>query len=190
MKDVLTKKCGDPNDYIRSMAVRMKSKFDKYWGECNLLMAIAAILDPRFKMVLIRFCFPIIYQEAEAIKNIEYVERILNEIYDVYVNEHNSNLMEQNLLSNARECSSGSSSISAVAGSVQSGMKIYESFIRSADTVQQPLKSDLEIYLEDGVYIPEKGLNLVPWNGGKQILSSIAFCLKWLKMYCQHLLPL
>jgi hypothetical protein len=31
MKDVLTKKCEDPNDYIRSMAVRMKTKFDKYW---------------------------------------------------------------------------------------------------------------------------------------------------------------
>jgi hypothetical protein len=30
MKDVLTKKCEDPNDYIQSMAVRMKTKFDKY----------------------------------------------------------------------------------------------------------------------------------------------------------------
>jgi hypothetical protein len=87
-------------------------------------MSIAAILDPRFKMVFIRFCFSIIYQEGEDIKNIEYVERILNEIYDVYVNEHNSILVEQNLLSNAQECSSSINSINAVVGSVQSGMKI------------------------------------------------------------------
>jgi hypothetical protein len=45
-------------------------------------------------MVFIQFCFPKIYQKAEATKNIEYVQRILKEIYDVYVNEHNSNLME------------------------------------------------------------------------------------------------
>ena len=53
-------------------------------------------------MGLIQFCFPSIYQEAEATKNIELVERILNEIYDVYLNENNSIFAEQNLLSNAK----------------------------------------------------------------------------------------
>jgi len=77
----------------------MKFKFDKYWGEYNLLMAIAAILDPRFKLVLIWFYFPIIHREVEATKNIELIERTLNEIYDMYVNEYNSNLVEHNLLS-------------------------------------------------------------------------------------------
>ncbi|GLT54719.1 hypothetical protein SLA2020_278970 [Shorea laevis] len=190
MKDVLAKKCVDSNDYIRSMAITMKTKFDKYWSECNLLMSIAAILDPRFKMMLIRFCFPIIYKPADAVKNIEYVERVLNQIYDVYVNEHNSYLVEQNLISHAKECSSGVSSISAVAGNSQSGMEIYESFIRSADTVQQPLKSDLEIYLEEGVYIADKGseFNVLDWwkaNTLKfRILSKLAQDI-W-----QRLLPL
>jgi deoxyhypusine synthase len=82
-------------------------------------MEIAAILDPRFKMILIQFFFfSIIYQEVEAIKNIEYVEKNLNEIYDVYVNEQTSNAIEQHLLSNVQECSSGNNSISTVAGSV------------------------------------------------------------------------
>jgi hypothetical protein len=95
---------------------------------------------------------------VETTKNIELVKRILNEIYDVYVNENNSNLVEQNLLSNHHGCSSCNYAINAVGESVQSGLKMSESFIKSADTVQQPIKSNLEIYLEDDVFIPEKGL--------------------------------
>jgi hypothetical protein len=114
MKDFLIKKCDDDNDYIKSLAWLMTAKFDKYWGECNLLMSIAAILDPRFKMVFIRFCFPKIYQEVEATKNIEYVQRILYEIYDVYVNEHNSNLMKQNFAGKVQESSSSNHLICTV----------------------------------------------------------------------------
>ncbi|KAJ6838874.1 zinc finger BED domain-containing protein RICESLEEPER 2-like [Iris pallida] len=47
----------DETHYLKSMVDRMKSKFEKYWGQCNLLMSIAAVLDPRFKMKLIEFYF-------------------------------------------------------------------------------------------------------------------------------------
>ncbi|KAK2987679.1 hypothetical protein RJ640_028927 [Escallonia rubra] len=47
IKEALNEKSRDENSYMRSMAMKMKEKFDKYWGECNLLMAIAAVLDPR-----------------------------------------------------------------------------------------------------------------------------------------------
>lgn len=80
-----------------------------------------------------------------------YVQIILNEIYDVFVNEHNSNLIEQNFVSNAQECTSSNYSISAID---QGGLKIYESFLRSVEMVHQPVKSELEIYFENGVYIP------------------------------------
>ena len=61
MKDILKSKCRDLNEYIQSMARKMNVKFEKYWGEVNLLMGVAAVLDPRYKMTLIRFCYPIIY---------------------------------------------------------------------------------------------------------------------------------
>jgi hypothetical protein len=164
MKEVLINKCDDGNDYIRSMAHRMKAKFDKYWGECNLLMAIAAILDPRFKLVFIRFCFPKIYQEAEATKNIEYVQRILKEIYDVYLHEHNLNLKEQDLASKVQESFSSNRSICAVHDE-EGGVEIWESFLKSAETVLQSMKSELEMYLEEGVYIPNKNIefNVLDW---------------------------
>jgi hypothetical protein len=58
LRDVLGKKSKDANVYVRTMAEKMYLKFEKYWGECNLLMAVGAVLDPRFKLKLVQFCFP------------------------------------------------------------------------------------------------------------------------------------
>jgi hypothetical protein len=53
MKDILKSKCGDSNEYIQSMACKINVKFEKYWGEVNLLMGVDAVLDLRYKMTLI-----------------------------------------------------------------------------------------------------------------------------------------
>jgi hypothetical protein len=45
------------NEYIKAMASKMSNKFEKYWGNCNLLMALADVLDPRYRMKLINFFF-------------------------------------------------------------------------------------------------------------------------------------
>ncbi|XP_077252375.1 zinc finger BED domain-containing protein DAYSLEEPER-like [Tasmannia lanceolata] len=67
------------------MANMMRDKFDKYWGDCSLLMAITAVLDPRNKMILIRFTFPEIYSKSEAQTNIRLVEDALHELFNDYV---------------------------------------------------------------------------------------------------------
>ena len=54
-------KYDDMNEYMRSMATKMMVKFDKYWGDTDLMLSIAAVLDPKYKMKLINFCFPIMY---------------------------------------------------------------------------------------------------------------------------------
>ncbi|KAA8516213.1 hypothetical protein F0562_019392 [Nyssa sinensis] len=88
IKVLLNEKSVDDNEFIRAMASMMKAKFDKYWSECNLLMAIAAILDPRYKMIIVNYCFPDIYPEAEANRNIVTVKQALYEIYNEYVVTH------------------------------------------------------------------------------------------------------
>ncbi|KAL0354013.1 UNVERIFIED_CONTAM: Zinc finger BED domain-containing protein RICESLEEPER 1 [Sesamum angustifolium] len=56
--------CQKSDDFISSLALKLKSKFDEYWKKCSLIMAIAAILDPRFKMKLVEYYYPQIYGDS------------------------------------------------------------------------------------------------------------------------------
>uniref|UniRef100_A0A6M2F7E9 BED-type domain-containing protein n=1 Tax=Populus davidiana TaxID=266767 RepID=A0A6M2F7E9_9ROSI len=47
--------------YVRSMANRMKGKFDEYWGEASLALGISAVLDPYFKLDIIEYGYRQIY---------------------------------------------------------------------------------------------------------------------------------
>lgn len=48
----------DKDSCMETMIEKMKDKFDKYWGECNLLISIAIVLDRRNEMQLIEYYFP------------------------------------------------------------------------------------------------------------------------------------
>ncbi|XP_042466348.1 zinc finger BED domain-containing protein RICESLEEPER 2-like [Zingiber officinale] len=55
--------------FLKQLASKMKEKFDKYWGDCNLLMAITVVLDPTKKNV----------------------KEIINSLYEKYVVEETNN---------------------------------------------------------------------------------------------------
>jgi hypothetical protein len=57
-------------------------------------VALATVLDPRFKMKLINFCFRLIYPKPEASKNIDNAMSVLHEFYEVYVSTHNSSILQ------------------------------------------------------------------------------------------------
>ncbi|KAH7840852.1 hypothetical protein Vadar_022533 [Vaccinium darrowii] len=47
-----------------SLALKMNTKFDEYWWNCRLTLAVAAILDPRVKMKLVEYFYPLIYDSS------------------------------------------------------------------------------------------------------------------------------
>ncbi|XP_073041938.1 zinc finger BED domain-containing protein RICESLEEPER 3-like [Primulina eburnea] len=85
------------------MVQKMKAKFDKYWGECNLLMAVGCVLDPRCKMRALEFSFPKLYTSFEAESNIKEVERLLYAIYKEYSDALLKNFKEQEPILNLKE---------------------------------------------------------------------------------------
>ena len=48
---------------INRMTESMLAKFNSYWANVNVVMAVAAILDPRYKMKLLEFYYPNIYSD-------------------------------------------------------------------------------------------------------------------------------
>ncbi|KAL3519951.1 hypothetical protein ACH5RR_018100 [Cinchona calisaya] len=69
------------HDFIRNMAAPMKEKFEKYWDECCLVLAIAVVFDPRFKLALVEYNYNAIYGENAK----KYVDRVRSAIVDLFV---------------------------------------------------------------------------------------------------------
>ncbi|XP_027157984.1 zinc finger BED domain-containing protein RICESLEEPER 1-like [Coffea eugenioides] len=151
IKLLLDSKVDDEDDFVRSMVQKMKLKFDKYWGECNLLMFITAILDPRCKMRVINYCFPLLYPPHEVQSNIGKVRQALYDLYDEYVEIHvsgQSGSSSQLLIGSDHPTKSSSSASSSV--SHVSGMSEFLTHIATVESVQ-PIKNELDTYFEDGL---------------------------------------
>ncbi|KAL3516783.1 hypothetical protein ACH5RR_023685 [Cinchona calisaya] len=69
------------HDFIRNMAGPMKEKFEKYWDECCLVLAIAVVFDPRLKLALVEYNYNAIYGENAK----KYVDRVRSAIVDLFV---------------------------------------------------------------------------------------------------------
>ena len=88
--------------WMNDMTKKMQRKFDKYWGDCNLLISIASVLDLRNKITLIDFTFRVIYYEENTHFEISIIRESLYKLYKEYVDDHtttNVGIFMQNDLS-------------------------------------------------------------------------------------------
>ncbi|CAO2142705.1 unnamed protein product [Urochloa humidicola] len=70
------------------MAVEMKNKFEKYWGnvtDMNPLLFMAVALDPRFKLKFIDFSCKLLYDRVKAKEFTSTIESGLTRLYEFYV---------------------------------------------------------------------------------------------------------
>ncbi|XP_042467566.1 zinc finger BED domain-containing protein RICESLEEPER 2-like [Zingiber officinale] len=163
IKKLLNEASADEGSFIVEMVNKMKTKFDKYWGDSNLLISIAAVLDPRNKMKLIEWCFPEIYSVGDTIEHISMVRETLHMLYNEYVEAHKTSVDSSNVQSETqRESSIGRSNLNGRGrGKVRAQ---FSSYIKNVDSVEQ-VKSELEVYLDEGCVIceDETGFDALSW---------------------------
>ncbi|XP_074374012.1 zinc finger BED domain-containing protein RICESLEEPER 1-like [Apium graveolens] len=86
----LIKWCSSDKSVLQDMVVRMKLKFDKYWGNIekqNMLLYVAVILDPRYKLKFVLMCLNKLYTEKEVDVMISCVKDCLSKLVTHYSNK-------------------------------------------------------------------------------------------------------
>ncbi|XP_031273550.1 zinc finger BED domain-containing protein DAYSLEEPER-like [Pistacia vera] len=74
------------------MACKMKKKFDTYWEKCGLVLAIAIILDPQFKLDIVRRWFQEIFGQDYADEQCARINYTLKQLYKEYSGGGSNNL--------------------------------------------------------------------------------------------------
>lgn len=143
--------CKSPDDFVSSLALKMKSKFDKYWSKCNLALTIAAILDPRFKMKLIEYYYPQIYG-SHAPDNIKEVSNSIKELFNEY--SLCSSSLDQD--------TSAGSNLPSTSNGTRDGLRGFDKFLHETSQGQS-ITSDLDKYLEEPVFPRSYGFDILNW---------------------------
>ncbi|CAI9767245.1 unnamed protein product [Fraxinus pennsylvanica] len=73
-----------PDLFVSSLTKPLHEKFTRYWEDCNLVLAVAVVMDPRLKMKLVEFSFPRIYGE-DADNWIKIIDEDVHELYLEYI---------------------------------------------------------------------------------------------------------
>lgn len=145
--------CKNPDACISSVALKMRSKFEEYWERCSSGLAVAAMLDPRFKMKLVEYYYPQIYGSS-APERIDDVFHCVKELY----NEHSicSPLasLDQGLAWQVG--GAGSSPVS------RDRLMGFDKFLNETSH-SEGSKSDLDKYLEEPLFPRNVDFNILNW---------------------------
>nr|XP_024922457.2 zinc finger BED domain-containing protein RICESLEEPER 1-like [Ziziphus jujuba var. spinosa] len=144
--------CKSTDDFLSSIALKMKSKFDKYWSKCSLNLALAAILDPRFKMKLVEYYYSQIYGST-ALDRIKEVSDGIKGLFNAY--SICSTMVDQG-------SALPGSSLPSTSNDTRDRLKGFDKFLHETSQSQSVI-SDLEKYLEEPVFPRNCDFNILNW---------------------------
>ncbi|KAI7746374.1 hypothetical protein M8C21_016027 [Ambrosia artemisiifolia] len=141
--------CKKPDEFISSLATKMKIRFDKYWNKCGVGLAIAAILDPRFKMKLVEYYYKQIYDD-EAPDHIQEVSEGIRELFNEYSGE---------LDDMSGQAGSG---LTGTSNATRDRLRGFDKFVHETSN-QQSGVMDLDKYLEEPVFPRNYDFSILNW---------------------------
>uniref|UniRef100_K7MM64 HAT C-terminal dimerisation domain-containing protein n=1 Tax=Glycine max TaxID=3847 RepID=K7MM64_SOYBN len=83
---LLLQNLSNKDELIRTMEIDMKTKFDKYWSDYSNVLSFGCILDPRFKIKLLKYCYSKLGLDPISCQaKLKVVEHKLYTLYNEYV---------------------------------------------------------------------------------------------------------
>ncbi|KAI3775432.1 hypothetical protein L1987_50008 [Smallanthus sonchifolius] len=143
----LTRASTSEDHEISTLTKPMLESFDNYWKNSCLILAIAVVMDPRFKMKLVDFSFTKIYGD-EAATYIKIVDEGVHELFLEYVAlplPLTPAFVEQvNGVTGDQKQEDGS-------GNLTNGLGLTDFDVYIMESTSQQSKSELDQYLEESL---------------------------------------
>ncbi|CAO2838839.1 unnamed protein product [Amaranthus hypochondriacus] len=141
----LAEESDNADAFVSSVAKNMLEYYEQFYNDMHLLYSIAAFLDPRYKLKLVSFCLSHDTNRTTVILD------HIRAIYDGYAVSGTSSEQEEE-----QEEENGDKTPEMV--NIE---KKYCLSIRSLD--DKPLKSDLDLYLEEPVFPWVENFDVLQW---------------------------
>ena len=71
------------HNFMSNMVLQMKLKFSKYWFDYNLVLSCVIVLDPRYKLSFLEYCYKKTYDDGYQ-DCLTYVSRTLIDLFEEY----------------------------------------------------------------------------------------------------------
>ncbi|CAN0925439.1 Zinc finger BED domain-containing protein RICESLEEPER 1 [Linum grandiflorum] len=150
---------------MKAMVAKMLEKFDKYWGSCNLVIAIAAILDPRNKFKFVEVSFKDLYTDSNYHTHVQLVRDKLYTLYNEYAEEY-----KESNEANQTEAGVGAGATVSTTTSVQerkrTGRAKFDSLVRGGESSgSSDMRNELDGYLDAHLEAmdDESEFNVIDW---------------------------
>ena len=91
----LLEECSSFDGFMKKIVEQMFMKFNKYWSEFNILLAITMVFDPRYKFQFLEFSYQNLYGpgSAELTKVMDTLFSLFNEYVRVSKKSQSSSLV-------------------------------------------------------------------------------------------------
>ncbi|XP_061367916.1 zinc finger BED domain-containing protein RICESLEEPER 2-like [Gastrolobium bilobum] len=154
----------DDDDILKSMVERMMEKFDKYWEEYSIVLALGALLDPRMKTSALSYC----YSKVNPLTSEAKVEEIKKNAYNLFDN------YACHILPSSSQSLSDVTSASSSRSISKEKKGFSEIMLQELKKHNQPFnaakigKSQLDVYLgEDNLEFDDDTFDILQWWKGK-----------------------
>lgn len=161
----LRKESTSSDRFLKSMARKMLKKLDEYWKDTFLLLAVATVMDPRYKMKYIDFS-SMKYEGSGGDSQVATVLKAVQSLFDDYAAR---TIETENAWSDLPSDPSSSDSEDEVPRQVERrnnpsfGFNCLDEYNQFIQSYSQPPKSELELYLEEPVLPWSKDFKLLNW---------------------------
>ncbi|CAI9113960.1 OLC1v1037522C1 [Oldenlandia corymbosa var. corymbosa] len=139
--------------FISSLATPLKDKFERYWNDCYLILAVAVYMDPRCKRQFVEMGLSRLYGE-NAGAWIKFVERAVHDLYHEYILQQPPPPITEAFGEDDHEY--------AIKSELHTDPE-YELIDVDFDFCVSDLKSDLDLYLERPALPPVQDFDVLGW---------------------------